>query len=538
MSLRKKQFLMAQLTFIYLGFASGEAMADDRYPPARFVGTDRVEKLEKAFPAVDEIFRRYAIDKHIPGMVWGIVIDGQLAHVATFGVQDLATKTPVTETTVFRIASMTKSFTALAILKLRDQGKLSLDDPVSKWIPEFANIELPTRDSAPVKIRQLLSHSTGLPEDNPWADQQLAASDADVTGWMRRGIPFSTPPGTRYEYSNFAFGLLGRIVTKASGVPYDRFVQREILDPLHMGSTTFEFSHVPKERRAIGYRLQPGGTYLEEPPLPQGAFGSTGGLLTTADDLGRYVAFHLSAWPPRDDPDSGPVRRSSVREMSQRWTPSNLTARRVDGKLQVINAGYGFGLGVRSDCRFERIIAHSGGLPGFGSTMAWLPDYGVGIFAMATLTYSGPSEATNSAWDTLLQTGGLERRELPPSPVLLQMREQVVSLWNHWDEDKAKQVSAMNLLMDAPSAQRRAEIKTLQEQVGECMSAGPVIAENWLRGQVNFNCAHGTVGAFFTLSPTEPPKIQHLSYRNIPSDAVRLGAPTGPPAGISCTEGQ
>jgi CubicO group peptidase (beta-lactamase class C family) len=525
---------MPHLVLACFGLTVRVAWSAERYPPARFASPERVEKLQTAFPAVDQIFRRYAADQHIPGMVWGIVIDGQLAHVGTFGVQDLITKIPVSETTAFRIASMTKSFTVLAILRLRDEGKLSLEDPVSKWIPEFANIELPTRDSAPLKIRQLMSHSGGFPEDNPWADQQLAASEGDLTQWLRQGIPFSTPPATRYEYSNYAFGLLGRIVTKAAGVPYDLYVQREILAKLHMDSTTFEFSKVPKERRAIGYRIQPDGSYLEEPPLPQGAFGSAGGLLTTADDLGRYVAFQLSAWPPRDDADTGPVRRSSVREMSHLWTPSNLTARRIDGQLQVTDTGYGYGLRIATDCRFELIVYHSGGLPGFGSTMAWLPDYGVGIFAMATLTYSGPSEATSSAWDALLQTGGLQRREVPASPILVQMREHVINLWNHWDDAEAKQVGAMNLLRDAPSAQRQAEIQTLKDEVGECASAGPVIAENWLRGQVNLTCANGTVGAFFTMAPTTPPAIQHLAYRKIASETVRLGAPTGPPAGVSC----
>jgi hypothetical protein len=223
--------------------------------------------------------------------------------------------------------------------------------------------------------------------------------------------------------------------------------------------------------------------------------------------------------------------------MSHRWTPSNLTARRVDGKLQVIDAGYGYGLRIATDCRFERIVSHNGGLPGFGSTMAWLPDYDVGIFAMATLTYSGPSEAVNSAWDALLQTGGLQRREVPASPILVQMREHVLNLWKHWDDAEAKEVGAMNLLLDAPSAQRQEEVRTLQNEVGECTAAGPVIAENWLRGQVNLTCANGTVGAFFTMAPTKPPTIQYLSYRKIPSDTVRLGAPTGAPAGVSCADG-
>src|SRR5262249_54462873 len=165
------------------------------------------------------------------------------------------------------------------------------EDPVSKWIPEFKSMELPTRDSAPLTVRHLLSHSGGFPEDNPWGDQQLGASEADLDTWLKKGIPFSTPPGTRYEYSNYAFGLLGRVVSKASGQPYERYLQQEILSPLHMDGSTLAFADVPKEKRATGYRLKPDGTYSEEPPLPHGVFGAMGGLLTTASDMGKYIAF-------------------------------------------------------------------------------------------------------------------------------------------------------------------------------------------------------------------------------------------------------
>jgi CubicO group peptidase (beta-lactamase class C family) len=517
-------------------FAAAVLCASDAYPPPRFTDPERVRKLESALPEIDQIFRRYAADKKITGMVWGIVIDGRLAHVATVGVRDRSSNAPVTEGTVFRIASMTKSFTTLAILKLRDDGKLSLEDPVSKWIPEFARMELPTRDTAPLQIRQLLSHSAGFPEDNPWGDQQLSVSDAELTKWLLRGIPFSTPPSTRYEYSNYAFGLLGRVVTKASGMPYEKYVRSEILAKLHMDASTFEFSQVPPGNRAAGYRLQPDGTYLEEAPLPHGVFGSMGGLLTSATDLGKYVAFHLSAWPPRDDAEAGPVRRASVREMSHLWTPSNLTVGRAGGKLQATETGYGFGLRVSTDCRFGHIVGHGGGLPGYGSYMAWLPDYGVGMFAMANLTYAGPSEPISQAWDVLLKTGGLQKRELPASPILSQMRDHIVNLWKSWDDAEAKQIAAMNLFLDAPVAQRRAEIQKLKDEVGECTAAGPVIPENWLRGQFNMTCGKGSVGVFFTLAPTQPPAVQHLVFRKIDSTNVRLGAPTGPPAGVSCVE--
>ncbi len=487
-------------------------------------------------PKIDQVFRRYATDRKIPGMVWGVVIDGRLAHVESAGVRDRSNSAPITASTVFRIASMTKSFTALAILKLRDEGKLSLEDPVEKWLPEFRNMELPTRDTPPLRIRQLMSHSAGFPEDNPWGDRQLSTTDDQLTEWLRIGIPFSTPPGTRYEYSNYAFALLGRVVTKASGVPYERYVRSEILNKLNMGSTTFEFSDVPALQRAVGYRLQPDGTYLEEAPLPHGAFGSMGGLLTTASDLGKYVAFHLSAWPARDDVESGPVRRASVREMAHLWTPANLNAQESNGTLTASEAGYGFGLRIATDCRFELIVSHGGGLPGFGSYMSWLPDYGVGMFAMANLTYVGPAAPISQALDVLLKTGGLQKRELPASPVLSQMRDHIVSLWKSWNDSDARQIAAMNLFLDAPIAQRRAEIAKLKEDVGECTATGSVIPENWLRGQFNMMCQKGVVGVFLTLSPTRPPAVQHLAFRKLESDSVRMVAPTGAPAGTSCRD--
>jgi hypothetical protein len=91
----------------------------------------------------------------------------------------------------------------------------------------------------------------------------------------------------------------------------------------------------------------------------------------------------------------------------------------------------------------------------------------------------------------------------------------------------------MNLFLDAPIAQRRAEMAKLKEDLGECTSFGPVMAENWLRWQFNMTCQKGVVGAFFTLSPAQPPTVQHLAFRKLESDSVRMVAPTGAPAGVS-----
>jgi CubicO group peptidase (beta-lactamase class C family) len=107
---------------------------------------------------------------------------------------------------------MSKSFTAMAILKLRDEGKLNLDDPAYKYIPELKNLHYPTADAPHITIRHLLSHSAGFPEDNPWGDRQLADNDKDLMAFIGKQISFSNPPGIAYEYSNLGFALLGKII--------------------------------------------------------------------------------------------------------------------------------------------------------------------------------------------------------------------------------------------------------------------------------------------------------------------------------------
>ena len=167
--------------------------------------------------------------------------------------------------------------------------------------------------------------------------------------------------------------------------------------------------------------------------------------------------------------------------------------------------------------------------------MAWLPEYGVGMFAMTNLTYAGPAAPISDSWDVLLKTGGLQKRELPASPMLTNMREPIIRLWNKWDEAEARRIGAMNLLLDFPSAQRAADIQKLKDEVGACTQFGQVQAENWLRGQFNITCERGTVGVFYTLAPTQPPGVQHLEFRKIDA-GFRIGAPTGAPAGASCTD--
>ena len=518
----RSAFRVAMAT-LAVSAASGAAAAQPAGPlaPARFADPDRSAKLATAFDDIDQMLRAFAKRDHVPGAAWGIIVDGKLVHVGTTGVRDIESQDPVDTSTVFRIASMTKSFTALAIMKLRDEGKLSLDDPAERYVPELAGLRYPTTDSPRITIRHLLSHAEGFPEDNPWGDQQLAITDEQMAALMRRGIPFSNVPGVAYEYSNYGFAILGRIVARVSGMPYADYVEASILRPLRMEATTLEPSEVPDDRIALGYRWEDDRWKLE-PPLPDGAFGAMGGMLTSISDLGDYVAMYLGAWPPRDGADTMPLRRSSLREMQQiaRPRPPSVTRGGAGEPVRLNAGGYGFGLGISSSCAFSHIVAHSGGLPGFGSQMRWLPEYGVGLIGLGNRTYTGWTGPFNDALLLLAKTGALEPRVPQPSPALVSARDAVTRLIVRWNDALADSIAANNLFLDRSRDRRRAEVATLRERVGECRAGtGFEHVENALRGEWLVPCERGSLRVAITLAPIVPPKVQHLEVSLAPAVA-------------------
>ena len=518
--------IVAAVLLLLPTLANAQGSLSSAAPPPRFADPQRMEKLAGGFAAVDSIMRAFVDERHVPGAGWGILIDGKVAHIGTTGIRDVRTNAPVDSATVFRIASMTKSFTAVAILQLRDAGKLSLDDPAAKYVPELASLRYATTDAPRITIRHLLTHSAGFPEDNPWGDQQLERTNAEMATMMRAGIPFSTAPGTNYEYSNFGFAILGRIVANVSGMPYARYVRERVLLPLGMTVTTLESRDVPATRLAHGYRRQD-EQWLEEPQLPDGAFGSMGGMLTSIGDLSKWVAFMLDAWPPRDGRENPVLKRSSLREMQQVQRFSGATAVRDAAGNLVLNAGgYGYGLRVAQTCLFASSVSHTGGLPGFGSLMRWVPEQGVGIVALGNLTYTGWTNTAEQALTRLAATGGLAPREPQPAPVLRARRAKVSRLVRQWSEPLADSLAAMNLYRDESKPRRRAQLaKLVADAGGDCRDEGPFVAENALRGRWRMRCGTGDLRVSITLAPTEPATVQFLEVRPIARDATLAAAP-------------
>ncbi len=462
--------------------------------------------------AVDRAMEHFRLDAHVPGMVYGIVKDGRLVHVRGLGVQDIEAKRPVTADSLFRIASMTKSFTALSILKLRDEGKLSLDAPAETYVAELRGWKYPTDDSPKIRVRELLTHTAGFATDDPWGDRQTPLPEDEFTRMLKDGVPFTRPPATQMEYSNLGYALLGRIVANVSQGPYKDFVQRTLLTPLGMTSTSYDVATAPAERRALGYRWEDGAWKLE-PTMAHGAFGAMGGIQTSANDYAKYVAFLLQAWPPRDGADAGPVKRSSVRELAQGANFPSIRVRPGASGADGCRApmAYGMGMYAAMDCELGLTLSHGGGYPGYGSHVLVLPDYGVGLFALTNRTYAGPRPPLWDAAVALHRGGHLVERPTVVSSALATTYAAVATMFTSGSVTAAGDVLAMNFLMDRDAQHWAADVAALKTQVGRCDTTSALAPSGALSGAFMWTCAQGRVHGELLLAPTPSPRIQALS---------------------------
>lgn len=460
---------------------------------------------------IDKIFADWRLSAHAPGLVYGVVADGKLVHVQGLGVRNTDSKHPVTSDSLFRIASMSKAFTGLAILKLRDEGKLSLDAPAETYVPEMRGWSYPTADSPKITVRDLLNHTAGYVEDNPWGDRQQVISEAEFTAMLKTGVPFSRAPGLAMEYSNLGYATLGRIIANVSGVSYQDYIGREILKPLGMNSTSFDIFASPAERRAIGYRWQD-KQWVREPDMKDGAFGAMGGMETSADDYAHWVSFLLSAWPARSDADKGPVRRSTVREIV---TGSNFAAgvmrnAAIGGQSCRQAVAYGMGWRVLDDCDLGQVVTHTGGYPGYGSVVLLLPEKGVGVFAFSSRTYGAPSLPAFRAALALQKAGALPAGVHPVSAGLAGAYDHARAVWKATDINAAP--LANNVLMDRDVAGWKKLMTDLQAEVGACPAAEAITPVSAMEGKFTWDCEHGRVTGRVQLAPTKSPALQALEF--------------------------
>lgn len=462
------------------------------------------------------LFEADRVAGHVPGTVYGVVKDGKLVFVEGLGTRDPKTGVPVDASTRFRIASMSKAFTALAILHLRDEGKLSLDAPVSRYVPEVANWRLPTSDSRPILVSDLLHHTAGFVEDNPWGDRQQVLTESEFSALMQSGMDFATAPGTGMEYSNYGYALLGRIVSNVSGERYQDYIRDTIMLPLGMTSTGFEVMTSPVAERALGYRWQD-DQWVREPDMRDGAFGAMGGVETTANDYAKWMAFLLSAWPASDAPETGPVRRSTVRDLVSSVSMSPSVERSAAlGPPCRQSVGYGAGMRVIGDCELGRVLTHSGGYPGYGSHMVLLPEAGVGTFVFNNATYTSLAHTNYKALLALRRAGAIPDRATPVSDGLAAAYDLARKAWGAGTVDGLP--LANNVLLDSDLARRARTISTIKAAVGTCDTASLITPISAMEGRFEWNCATGKVAGRVQRAPTAEMQLQVIDFRQVPTN--------------------
>ena len=456
------------------------------------------------FDEIDTASAAFAEEHKLPGLVAGIVDQGRLVHVTALGMADREAGRAVGRGTAFRIASMTKNMTALGILSLRDAGKIVLDAPLAEYVPQFAAVKPATADSKPVTLRDLLCHVAGFVTDDPWGDRVLGMTPAALDELIATGTLFARAPGLDFEYSNLGYALLGRVLTNVSGEPYQDCLRRLFLAPLGMARTTFDAIAASRGDYACGYRLD-GEAWSRERLEPDGEVGAMGGLVTTAPDYARWVAFLLSAWPARDDPETGAVQRASVREMALYHAPPFQS----DG-FEPRPTAYGYGLMNTEDPRLGRLLHHPGGLPGYGSHVLMLPHRGWGVFAFANRTYAPMSKLTPKLAQ-ILHEAAPKPPAVAPSPALKRAVDAVVTAYGSGRIEDVADACAPNLLLDTPRPLRNAELADLKKRLGEGTVA-TIEPTHAMAGQFTLACARGRLKVAVTLSPERQPGIQKLLF--------------------------
>ena len=409
---------------------------------------------------VDPHFDRALESGCAPGIAYVVLHQGEVLHARGIGRVRVDDNRVPNLQTAFRIASMTKSFTAATVLSLRDDGRLDLDTPAVQWVPELAG---GGADSEVITVRHLLTMGAGLLTDDPWGDRQQDLPLADFRALLARGVVPVTPPGDRFEYSNTGYAVLGLVISAVTGEPYPDVVRRRVLDPLGLHETSFTADG--HSDLATGYVRRTDGWH-EEPVAAAGAFAPMGGLISTAGDIARWVGLFQGA-----DLPARVLAPVSLREMQRTQRLVGGSAPTTAGGPPTVT-GYGFGL-------FEelgaggRSVSHSGGYPGFGSHMRWHPASGLAIVALANGTYAPMSVVGAKALADLVEQ--LRARKSTPLPPLAGLAAAVVRV-QEWlgaeDPDGVEAVAlrelwADNVERDLPWEERVRALQVLRSEFGQ-----------------------------------------------------------------------
>ncbi|MSU34366.1 MAG: class A beta-lactamase-related serine hydrolase [Pedosphaera sp.] len=321
----------------------------------------------------------------LPGTAVGVVKDQELIWSKGFGFADVQAKLPMTATTKFRVASNSKLFAAIAIMQLREDGKVGLDDPVVKHLPWF-KAKPAGDDDGPITIEQLLSHSSGLQREagDHWSSFQFPTREEIQRLYSDRQAAFA--PSVRWKYSNLAYAIAGLVVEQASGQRWADYVEQHIFKPLHMQNSSVD-QNVPGLAVPYGRRM-PDGTREKLPFVDARGLAAAAGVTSTVEDLAKFISAQFRRGPrgPGQIVSSGSWREMlRVRSVEENWK-------------------WGSGLGFDVERVKDRTyIGHGGGYPGNTTQTLIQLDDKVGVIVLTNTDDSNPDDIANKLMNTVGQ---------------------------------------------------------------------------------------------------------------------------------------
>lgn len=449
---------------------------------------------------IAELIQAHAREAYSPSGLVAIYRYGQPVEHHSWGDDGYTLDTP------FRVASLTKSFTGLALLILRRAGQLSLDDPVSAHLPELRLQADP--DWPELRLRHLLAMTSGLATDNPWGDRQESVSREQLNAWAASGLRLLFPPGTSMEYSNLGYALLGEVISRVSGQDYRQFVQEQLLNTLGLAATRFSAAELPQVM--TGYHRepplpgQPGGWTLQQPSGP-GAFSSIGGLYSTANDLARWTNLFLNQEPPQ----GVGFTKADLIEAQEPLGPGfpGTAEAPLSGPVA---SGYGFGLVIERFADHGKVVGHSGGYPGFTANMSWHTGSGLTVITSTNGTHSAATQLTNRVLARLISTATDEAPEPEPWPETLQALQALTALVTQGTSSAAD--FADNFELDFPLERRLEYLRQARLSLGRSLgNAESVSHERPSRARWQLRHEYGLLELYLELMPVEPFAVQTFS---------------------------
>ncbi len=348
---------------------------------------------------VDAIAADFLTSPGAVGLSIGVARKGDVIVAKGYGLADAEFDVPADKDTMFRIGSVTKEFTAAAIMRFVEQGRLGLDDDLSTGLPDF-----PLQGHA-VTIRQLLNHTSGIPSytslGEEWEKLQPLELSHDEMLALVKDKPFDFKPGEKWAYNNTAYYMLGMIIEKVSGVSYAQHMQDAFFTPMELERTRYDSSSNLIKNRAQGYTLRD-GELVNDAPLSMSQPYAAGSLISTGEDLVQWSMALTSGKVVK--PESFALMTTAT------ILPSGE------------NTHYGFGLNI-DEWEGRTCIRHGGGIHGFNSMLMWLPDEDLHI---AVISNGEPVKSSRIAHTIAHAALGIEKTAAKDEPITAEVMKRIV----------------------------------------------------------------------------------------------------------------